>query len=58
MATCCIYCLKDLSKWQQLDFSADIICDDCVQKLVMGYKMKNGQWWNIKKEYPKYARRK
>lgn len=52
-----MYCLKDLSKWN-LDFSADIVCDDCTRRLVAGYKMRNGEWWNVRKKYPRHVRRK
>jgi len=46
MATVCELCLKDIRKWN-LDFSAEIICDDCMRRLVMGHRM-NGKWWEIK----------
>ena len=29
-----MYCLKDLRKIKQLDFTREIVCGDCVQKLV------------------------
>ncbi len=34
MSKYCSICCKDLSKWKQLDFSRDIICDDCTDAKV------------------------
>lgn len=33
MPELCMYCGKDMSKWQQLDFAKDIVCDNCTQSL-------------------------
>jgi len=38
MSQYCMYCAKDMSKWN-LDFSRDIVCDDCTQKLVGGKEL-------------------
>lgn len=38
MSYCCMYCLKDISRYN-LDFKRDIVCPECVQKLV-GYHEK------------------
>ena len=35
MVTVCMYCEKDLSKYN-LDFKRDIVCDRCTQGLVGG----------------------
>lgn len=32
-AYCCMYCLKDVSKYN-LDFTRDIVCGECTQRLV------------------------
>ena len=32
-AHCCMYCLEDISRYN-LDFKRDIVCHECIQRLV------------------------
>jgi len=54
-----MYCKYCTSKVEKVDEDTEwVICSTCTRRLVMGYKMKNGQWWDVKKKYPSHVRRK